>query len=202
MHKSMDSEREERELIACIIAGDQNAFAILVNRYQRLVISIVYRMTGQPQLAEDLAQEAFIKAWVNLPRFRGESSFRSWLGRIATNLTIDHLRKAKPEVELTEQWSTREDSPQASALKLELRQQVRDAVLEIPVQSRAALVLREYEGLSYKEIAEVLDIPMGTVMSRLNYARTRLRELLKPELLPAEMPQSTMVCQNAVGETQ
>ena len=195
----MDSEREESELIACSIAGDQNAFAILVHRYQRLVISIVYRMTGQSQLAEDLAQEAFIKAWMNLSRFRGESSFRSWLGRIATNLAIDHLRKSKPETALTDQWATREDSPQASALKSELRQRVRDAVLEIPMQSRAALVLREYEGLSYKEIADVLDIPMGTVMSRLNYARTRLRDLLKSEMLPAEEPQKAMVIQNGAG---
>jgi RNA polymerase sigma-70 factor, ECF subfamily len=202
MHRPIDSDYEERELIACSLAGDQNAFAILVHRYQRLIISIVYRMTGQPQLAEDLAQEAFIKAWVNLPRFRGDSSFRSWLGRIATNLTIDHLRRSKPEVELMDHWSTREDSPQASALQAELRQQVRDAVLELPIQSRAALVLREYEGLSYKEIAEMLDIPMGTVMSRLNYARTRLRDMLKPETLAVETPQPAPACRNLVGETQ
>ena len=158
-------------------------------------------MTGQPQLAEDVAQEAFIKAWMNLPHFRGDCSFRSWLGRIATNLTIDHLRKSKPEVEFDDHWAAREDSPPASALKAELRQQVRDAVLALPVQSRAALVLREYEGLSYREISETLDIPIGTAMSRLNYARGKLREMLEPEMSPAE-PAQPVVCQGAVRETQ
>ena len=184
------------------IAGDQSAFALLVNRYQRLAIGIVYRMTGQSQLAEDLAQEAFIKAWVNLAQIRKGSSFRSWLGRITTNVTIDYLRRSKPETELNERLAVQAESPPARVLKSELRDRVRDAVLEIPAQSRAALVLREYEDLSYKEIAETLDIPMGTVMSRLSYARKRLREILEPEMNPVDIPHPTLVCQNAVGDIQ
>ena len=200
MSESTYSDSQENELIARSIAGDRDAFGMLVNRYQRLAISISYRMTGQSQLAEDLAQEAFIKAWLHLPKFRGESSFRSWLGRIVTNLTIDYLRRSKPEISMTEQLPARVESPPASVLKMELQDHIRDAVLSLPANSRAALVLREFEGLSYKEIAKVLDIPIGTVMSRLNYARTKLRELLEPELLSAEMPLQTKVSKSPTRE--
>lgn len=197
----VSSESAESELIRSSIAGDQNAFAVLVNRYQRLATSIVYRMTGQSQLAEDLAQEAFIRAWLNLSTFKGESSFRSWLGHIVTNLTIDHLRRNKTELALDEQLPVQTISPQARALQAELRDQVRSAVLAIPPQSRAALVLREFEGLSYREIAGVLDIPIGTVMSRLSYARAKLRELLEPEL-SAHLPHQSERCSGALAEVQ
>jgi RNA polymerase sigma-70 factor, ECF subfamily len=139
-------------------------------------------MAGHAELAEDMVQEAFIKAWLNLPRFRGECSFRSWLGRIVTNTTIDYLRRNAATVILDEDVPSATASPQALAMQAESREQIRRAVLSLPAQSRAALVLREYEDLSYKEIAQVLDIPIGTVMSRLNYARGRLRELLEPQL--------------------
>jgi RNA polymerase sigma-70 factor (ECF subfamily) len=182
------SERDasESELVAQAAAGDKSAFGRLVERYQRFAINIAYRMTGQPQLAEDLAQEAFLKAWLNLTRFRGESQFRTWLGRIVTNVTIDYLRRRSGESELSDGLPAGGMSPATHALRNELQERVRQAVLALPAQSRAALILREYEGLSYKEIAMVLDVPVGTVMSRLNYARGRLRETLEPEWSPAD----------------
>lgn len=189
MSKAAHIDAQERELIARSVAGDQDAFGVLVERYQRLAISIAYRMTGEIQLAEDLAQEAFVKAWLNLPKFRGESSFRSWLGRIVTNSTIDYLRAHTPEAELSELTPARSESPPVSVLKMELEEQVRAAVLSLPAQSRVALILREYEGMSYKEIASVLGIPMGTVMSRLNYARGKLRKMLEPEFSPTRISQ-------------
>ena len=176
----------EAQWIARSAAGDKAAFGLLVVRYQRFAWSIAYRMTGQPDLAEDLAQEAFLRAWLALPRFRGESQFRTWLGRIVTNVTIDHLRTRRPEAALDERLSANGDSLSSGAERAEMQALVRQAILTLPAHSRAALVLREYEGLSYKEIAAILDIPIGTVMSRLNYARGLLRQQLGPRLFPAE----------------
>lgn len=179
----MDSAKtvnaEEAAWIERSIAGDKAAFGQLALRYQRFAISIAYRMVGYSDVAEDLAQEAFIKAWKHIPRFRGECSFRSWLGRIVANTTIDYLRRNAPSMALAEDEPSKEPSLPAQAIQAELQAQVRRAILSLPAQSRAALVLREYEGLSYKEIAQALDIPIGTVMSRLNYARGRLRELIE-----------------------
>ncbi len=173
---------EEARWIARSAAGDKAAFGRLVERYQRFAYSIGYRMTGRADLAEDLAQDAFLRAWQALPRFRGDSQFRTWLGRIVTNVSIDYLRSRRPEVALDERLPAGAETLPAQAMRAETQEVVRRAILALPAQSRAALVLREYEGLSYKEIAAVLDIPIGTVMSRLNYARAALRETLGPRL--------------------
>jgi len=171
-------QTEESRFIARSIAGDKAAFGYLVEQYQRFACSIAYRMTGQPDLAEDLAQEAFLRAWLNLPRLRGAGQFRVWLGRIVTNVTIDYLRTRRPEAALDERLPAGAESPPAQVVRNETQETVRQAILALPEQSRAALILREYEGLSYKEIAAILDIPLGTVMSRLHYARGKLREAL------------------------
>lgn len=185
MNWSTQNEAPDSELIRRSVAGDRDCFGALVRRYQRFAIGVAYRITGESHVAEDLAQEAFIKAWTSLPDYRGESSFRGWLARIVTNTAIDHLRKNRPEVELQEWLPSRIDSPPAQVLREELQDRVRAAVLALPPAARAALVLREYEGLSYREIAGALDVPIGTVMSRLNYARARLREMLAGEEAPA-----------------
>ncbi|HUW94170.1 MAG TPA: sigma-70 family RNA polymerase sigma factor, partial [Anaerolineae bacterium] len=132
-------------------------------------------------LAEDAAQEAFIRAWTNLPKYRPRSAFRNWLYRIANNVAIDALRREKETVELEAVPLAHPDGgPGALVERRERGETVRQAVLDLPPASRAVIVLREYEGLSYKEIADTLDIPMGTVMSRLNYARGLLRQSLAP----------------------
>jgi len=171
-------------LVARSQRGDKEAFGELVRRYQRLVVSIAYRMSGDATLAEDAAQDAFLRAWQQLSRFeyRGAGSFRAWLCRIATNVTTDRLRKAHPTVALEALPLPGGVRPDEVHLRGEEAQAVRAAILRLPEASRAALILREYEGLSYREIAEALNIPIGTVMSRLNYARRRLREELLPYL--------------------
>ena len=142
---------------------------------------MVYRMCGDANLAEDAAQEAFIRAWQHLANYRPRSPFRNWVYRIATNVALDVLRREKETVDVEVLPLTSSNrGPEATVARKERGERVRQAVLALPPASRAALVLREYEGLSYQEIADTLDIPIGTVMSRLNYARNRLRKLLAP----------------------
>jgi RNA polymerase sigma-70 factor (ECF subfamily) len=146
-------------------------------------VNIVYRMCGDAQLAEDAAQDAFIRTWQHLPSYRPRSPFRNWVYRIATNAALDALRRERETIDVDEiALATPDDGPERAMEGKERGERVRQAVLELPQASRAVLVLREYEGLSYREIAETLDIPIGTVMSRLNYARNRLRKLLAPYL--------------------
>ncbi len=157
--------------------GDRQAFGELVRLHQQGVIRVVTRMCGDVYLAEDAAQEAFIRAWQNLPRYRPRSPFKNWLYRIALNVALDRLRKERESVDVQSLPLTAPyEGPEGVVERQERQTRVRQAVLSLPPASRAVLILREYEGLSYREISETLDIPMGTVMSRLNYARKRLRE--------------------------
>jgi RNA polymerase sigma-70 factor (ECF subfamily) len=173
----------ELELIAQAKQGDRHAFGELVRLNRQGVINVVYRMCGDANLAEDAAQEAFIRAWQNLPNYRPRSPFRNWVYRIATNAALDVLRRERETVDVDDlPLAAAGKGPEAVVEGGERGARVRQAVLELPSASRAVLVLREYEGLAYKEIADTLDIPVGTVMSRLNYARNRLRESLAPHL--------------------
>jgi RNA polymerase sigma-70 factor (ECF subfamily) len=170
---------DESVLISRAQDGDREAFGELVSRYHTRVINVIYRMCWDNHLAEDAAQIAFIQAWQHLSDFRLHSTFRNWLYRIAVNAAMDILRHEKPSTDISE---LQIEEP-AAKLEEQLEQkerarQVRLAVLALPEASRTVLILREYEGLSYNEIAETLDISTGTVMSRLNYARRRLMELL------------------------
>lgn len=176
---------DDAALIARSLRGDKDAFGELVERYFSFATRIAYRMTGQPQIAEDLAQESFVKAWLKLPQYRGESSFRTWLGRIVTNSTLDYLRRARDEHMVEDELYVPTYAgirPQPLLEGWDLQELVRHAVLALPPESRAVVILREYEGLSYRDIAQTLDIPMGTVMSRLYYARERLKTMLEPEI--------------------
>jgi len=171
----------ESELVSQAQHGDRSAFGDLVHHHRAGVINVVYRMCGDAQLAEDAAQEAFIRAWQKLPSYQPRSPFRNWLYRIATNVALDTLRRERETVDVDKvQLRARTVGPEDSLDKLEREEFVRNAVLALPAASRAVLVLREYEGLSYRQIAETLGIPIGTVMSRLNYARTHLAATLAP----------------------
>ena len=144
---------------------------------------MVYRMCGDVNLAEDAAQEAFIRAWQRLSTYRPRSPFRNWVYRIATNAAVDALRRERETVDIDAlSLPTPYEGPETALVGEERDERVRQAVLALPPASRAVLVLREYEDLSYREIANTLGIPIGTVMSRLNYARNRLREALAPYL--------------------
>src|SRR6266545_3284236 len=175
----------ETELIAQSQGGDRNAFGELVRIHAQGVFNIVYRMCGDALIAEDAAQETFIRAWQSLPTYRPQTSLRNWLYRIAFNAGMDMLRKEKRilpnDIEDLNLRDERPD-PESLASQNERTVIVQRAVMSLPDASRAVLVLREYEGMSYHEIADALDIPLGTVMSRLNYARKLLKNELEPKL--------------------
>ena len=173
----------EAELVSKARDGDREAFSAIVRRYRQSVVNVVYRMCADTCLAEDAAQTAFLRAWENLPKYRPKARFQSWLYRIAINAALDMQRREAHMVDLDEQrMASTSEKPDISIENHERRAQVQRAVQALPEASRAVVILREYENLSYREIAETLDIPIGTVMSRLNYARTRLAELLTPYL--------------------
>jgi len=171
----------DNDLVIRAQQGDRNAFCELVGLHRAGVINVVYRMCGDSQIAEDAAQEAFIRAWQNLNRYKPTSAFRNWLYRIATNAAIDVLRKQKHAMDIDDvQIASSTIGPEGSVEREQRAMRVRQAILALPDASRAVMVLREYEDLSYREICETLGIPLGTVMSRLNYARNLLREHLAP----------------------
>jgi RNA polymerase sigma-70 factor (ECF subfamily) len=171
----------ERELIARAKRGDRQAFGELVRCHREGVINVVYRMCGDANLAEDAAQEAFIRAWQHLPGYQPRSPFRNWVYRIAINAARDVIRRERETVDIDDlPLVAAGASPEVAAEQAERGERVRQAVLALPTASREVLVLREYESLSYREIADTLAIPIGTVMSRLNYARNHLRKSLAP----------------------
>lgn len=187
----LNSDAEaEAALVAKARDGDRSAFGELVRRHHRGVVQVIYRMCGDGELAQDAAQEAFIRAWLNLPRFRPGSSLRSWLYRIAVNAALDALRRDSRIADVDPgslDIADSQDGPEAALLEKERAALVRKAILDLSEAGRSVLVLREYGGLSYREIAAALDIPIGTVMSRLNHARKGLKQALSPYMARMEI---------------
>jgi len=185
-----NSTEAETSLISRAQRGDRGAYGELVRRYHSGVINVVYRLCGDARLAEDAAQEAFIRGWLHLPSYNPRSSLRNWLYQIAVNAALDTLRKetkVSPNALEDLPLAASDPGPEAAVIQAEQRTQVQRAILALPPSSRVVLVLREYEGLSYQEIASALEIPIGTVMSRLNFARSRLKETLGPQFLSTEV---------------
>jgi RNA polymerase sigma-70 factor (ECF subfamily) len=183
-------EVNEMELIVDAQNGDRNAFSELVRVHAQGVQHVIFRMCGDVQLAEDAAQETFIRAWQNLSSHRPQTSLRNWLYRIAVNAATDMLRKERrilpddiEDLHLTDGRAGLETIVSDQERKMVVQR----AILSLPDASRAVLVLREYEGLSYHEISTTLEIPVGTVMSRLNYARNLLKAGLEPQLSTLEV---------------
>lgn len=190
---------QDEKWIAAAKRGDVEAFNHLVLRYQDLAYTIAYRITGDPAAASDATQEAFIAAFRKLHQFRGER-FQPWLLRIVTNACYDELRRAKrrPAASLDEVYETAGEpdaalnpappSPEAAAQQAELSAAIQDCISALPDDQRAIAVLADVEEYAYAEIAEITDLPLGTVKSRLSRARARLRDCLRGigELLPAE----------------
>lgn len=180
----------EAILIAEAQKGDRDSFGELVRRHHPGVVNVVYRMCGDVELAEDAAQDAFIQAWLHLPSFRPGTSLRNWIYRIAVNAALDVLRRKPKTPPLDLETLSMPDSsaaPETVLLEKERALIVQRAILSLTEANRSVLTLREYGGLSYQEIAATLNIPLGTVMSRLNYARDRLKELLAPQLIDMEI---------------
>jgi RNA polymerase sigma-70 factor, ECF subfamily len=178
---------DEAELLARAKKGDREAFGVLVERYQRRVVGVALAVVHNQEDALELAQETFVRAYENLKSFESRSSFSTWLYRIAANLAIDFwrregrysvLRGEDAENELRRMPSAQGDSYKAAA-RGELGEKLKEALAELTPEHRAVILLREVEGLSYDEISEVLQCPRGTVMSRLHYARNRMRGILK-----------------------
>jgi RNA polymerase sigma-70 factor (ECF subfamily) len=175
----------ETDLITKAQRGDRNAFGELVCIHAEGVRNVIYRMCGNVQISEDAAQEAFVQAWLHLGSYRPQTSLRNWLYRIAVNAATDILRKDKrilPNAIEDLPLTDAQPGPEASLFQTERTVLIQKAILSLPDASRAVLVLREYEEMSYHEIADTLDIPIGTVMSRLNYARKILKEKLEKSL--------------------
>jgi RNA polymerase sigma-70 factor, ECF subfamily len=172
----------DQDLINAAVDGDTHAYGEMVARYREGVVNVVYRMCGDAALAEEAAQEAFIRAWQHLASYRPEHPFRTWVYRIAVNAALDTLRRERRLTGLddlaVERLEEVEEGPEDSVEAQERSQRVRRAILALPDASRSVLVLREYGGLSYSEISNALSIPLGTVMSRLNSARNQLRQAL------------------------
>ncbi len=185
-------EEADQQLVERVQKGDKRAFEVLVLKYRHRIFSLVSRFVRDPDEVQDVVQEAFIKAYRALPGFRGDSAFYTWLYRIAINTAKNYLvsRSRRPpgvdiEVEDAEYLETagslRDNADPESLLATEqLRAAVDGAIRRLPEDLRTALSLREYEGLSYEEIAEVMRCPVGTVRSRI----FRAREAVDAEILP------------------
>ena len=179
----MSNESTDKELVKRVQKGDKGAFDLLVLKYEHKIVNLVMRYVRDPELALDISQEAFIKAYRALPRFRGDSAFYTWLYRIAVNTAKNYLaaqRRRPADIELDlqepEQYGLHAnlketDTPEGIALSLELQETLERAIQALPDDLRTAIILRELDGMSYEEIAQTMDCPVGTVRSRIFRAR-------------------------------
>jgi RNA polymerase sigma-70 factor, ECF subfamily len=199
----MTADASDLSLVQRVQRGDKGAFDVLVLKYQHKVVKLVMRYVRNPAEAEDIAQDAFIKAYRALPQFRGDSAFYTWLYRIAINTAKNAVvaRDRNPvdfDLDMTNNDESYEmqgrlkdsETPEALVLTDEIRTTVNAAIANLPDDLRTAIVLRELEGLSYEEIAATMDCPVGTVRSRIFRAREaidgRLREVFEGGLGRAE----------------
>ncbi len=181
---------DEKRIIEQVLAGDNNAFGLLVETYQDRVYNLALRMCGNPDDAFDLAQESFFRAWRGLSGFQQESAFSTWLFRLSSNVCLDWLRakKRRPTVSLTTLDDEEQEvqlelpdpgpGPEALLLAAEDREALAGAMNQLPVEYRQILTLRAVDDLSYTQIAEILQLKEGTVKSRLSRARLALRNKL------------------------
>jgi RNA polymerase sigma-70 factor (ECF subfamily) len=176
-------------LIAATLKGDTHAFGTLVRQYQDRLFTAVYHVIGDRQEAEDLTQEAFVKAFVNLASFQQQSSFYTWIYRIAFNLSATRRKRERPRISLESRREAVGAEPldpaepaEEQVLREEREAQLRAALADLSEESRTILVLREIEGCDYQTIAEIMSTPIGTVRSRLHRARLELRDRLNSHL--------------------
>ena len=193
------STKGDDDLVQRIQAGDSAAFRALFDKYHRRAFAVAMGVLKNEDDALDAVQEAFVKVHKNIHKFEGSSSFYTWLYRIVMNVSIDHVRKNSRRKSLDfDERTLHQDSevagdgalvpsltnanPDKAALRQELGEAIQAALQELPDHHRAVIVLREIEGMSYEEMAEALDVPKGTVMSRLFHARKKMQASLAPYL--------------------
>lgn len=179
-----------KQRIKEVLKGDHNAFGEIVEIYKEKVFQLCYRMLGNRHEAEDMAQEAFVRAYVNIHTFNIKLKFSTWLYRIATNLCIDRIRKKKPDYHLDAEVAGTEGltmysqiaadtvMPEEELESLELQDTVQKEILKLPEKYRTVIVLKYIEELSLKEISEILDLPIGTIKTRIHRGREALRKQL------------------------
>jgi RNA polymerase sigma-70 factor, ECF subfamily len=179
-----------KERIKQVKKGDQNAFAEIVELYKDKVYQLCFRMLGNPHEAEDIAQEAFIRAYINIHSYDSSKKFSTWLYRIATNLSIDRIRKKKPDYYLDAEVAGGEGLtlysqvaadvalPEDEVQYVELQEIIQEEILKLPDKYRSVIVLKYIEELSLKEISEILDLPINTVKTRIHRGREALRKQL------------------------
>jgi RNA polymerase sigma-70 factor (ECF subfamily) len=188
------SEHLDEELVVRVQQGDKKAYDLLVIKYQHKIVQLVNRYLKDPSEAQDVAQEAFIKAYRAIGSFRGDSTFYTWLYRIAINTAKNYLvsrsrRSSQYEVDIQDAEAM-ENAPQLQGIETperllmneEIVKTIRSAIEHLPEEMRTAIMLREFEGMSYEEIAEAMDCPIGTVRSRIFRAREAIDEKLLPLL--------------------
>jgi RNA polymerase sigma-70 factor (ECF subfamily) len=189
-----NSEQLDEDLVLRVQRGDKSAFDLLVIKYQHKIVQLVNRYVKDPSEAQDVAQESFIKAYRALGNFRGDSAFYTWLYRIAINTAKNYLvsrsrRSSDYQVDIQDAEAI-ENAPQLQGMetpeRLLLNQEIIDtiktAIDKLPEEMRVAIMLREFEGMSYEEIAEAMDCPVGTVRSRIFRAREAIDNKLNPLL--------------------
>jgi len=201
---SSPKEESENSLVERAAKGDKDAYQVLVEKYQQKVFSLIFSMVKSREDAEDISQEAFVKAYLSLKNFRGDSSFYTWVYRVAFNMTIDFKRKVgrRGEVLSNSQEknvgdinlgkngsfidgpSSKLADPYENFERKQLSSAIDNAMAKLSDEHRAVIMLREVDGMSYTEIADITGITKGTVMSRIHYAKRRLQKALK-ELAPA-----------------
>jgi RNA polymerase sigma-70 factor (ECF subfamily) len=185
-------ETDERKLVEDARRGDAQAFRALVERYQRRAYTVALGIVHDADEARDICQEAFLKVFRNLAGFEGEAQFFTWLYRIVMNLCIDHLRKRRGEKLEFDETHAHEDAgddagiaprrlgfdPARALADKELRAQLDRALAQLSPAHRAVLIMREVDGLSYKEMADIMECSIGTIMSRLFHARKKMQAML------------------------
>jgi RNA polymerase sigma-70 factor (ECF subfamily) len=187
-------EPDDAGLVRSAQAGDEKAFAEIVRRYQRQVYRIAYGLTRRPEDADDLAQETFVRAYRAIGTFRVGEPLSPWLSRITVNLAYSLFRRRKrrpetslePLIEAGQQWAAEGDDPVEEVAHRERLDQVRERFAELSSDHQAILVLRVVEGLSYEDISRTLNVPIGTVMSRLSRARAELKAKLASTVEPED----------------
>lgn len=188
------SEQLDQELVLRVQQGDKSAFDLLVIKYQHKIIQLVNRYVKDPSEAQDVAQETFIKAYRALGGFRGDSAFYTWLYRIAINTAKNYLvsrsrRNSDYQIDIQDAEAFENapqlqgtETPERLLLNEEIIETIRTAIDNLPEEMRTAIMLREFEGMSYEEIAEAMDCPVGTVRSRIFRAREAIDNKLNPLL--------------------